>query len=95
MLLEGKKLVVTGVLTDASIAFSVARAAQEHGAELVLTSFGRPMKLTQRAARRLPEPPDVLELDVTDPEHFSALSSELEHRWGRVDGVVHHDALPI
>lgn len=89
MLLEGKKLVVTGVLTDASIAFSVARAAQEHGAEMVLTSFGRPMRLTERSARRLPDPPDVLELDVTNADHFSALTAELERRWGRVDGVVH------
>jgi len=89
MLLEGKKLVVTGVLTDASIAFSVARLAQEQGAELVLTSFGRPMSLTTRSARRLPDPPGVLELDVSDPAHFSALTDELERRWGRVDGVLH------
>lgn len=89
MLLEGKKLVVTGVLTDASIAFAVARLAQEHGAELVLTSFGRPMSLTKRSARRLPDPPDVLELDVTNPEHVASLTSELQGRWGRVDGVVH------
>ena len=89
MLLEGKRLVVTGVLTDASIAFSVARLAQENGAELVLTSFGRPMNLTKRAARRLPDPPDVLELDVTDSEHLSRLTEELQRRWGRVDGVVH------
>jgi enoyl-[acyl-carrier protein] reductase I len=88
-LLDGKKLVVTGVLTDASIAFSVARLAQEHGAELVLTSFGRPMRITERVARRLPEPADVLELDVADPEHVPALTEELERRWGRLDGAVH------
>ncbi len=88
-LLDGKKLVVTGVLTDASIAFSVARLAQEEGAELVLTSFGRPMRITERVARRLPEPADVLELDVSNPEHVPLLSEELERRWGRLDGVVH------
>ena len=66
-LLDGKKLVVTGVLTDASIAFTIARLAQEQGAELVLTSFGRPMRITERVARRLPDPPDVLELDVVRP----------------------------
>src|SRR6266487_2532104 len=60
MLLEKKKLVITGVLTDSSIAFSVARLAQEHGAEIVLTSFGRATRLTERAARKLPERPDVL-----------------------------------
>ena len=89
MLLEGKRLLVTGVLTDSSIAFAVARVAQEQGAEILLTSFGRPMKLTQRAAKRLPHPPDVLELDVTDPEHLRRLTGDLEQRWGRLDGVVH------
>jgi enoyl-[acyl-carrier protein] reductase I len=88
-ILDGKKLVVTGVLTDSSIAFTVARLAQEQGAELVLTSFGRPMRITQRVARRLPDPPDVLELDVADPEHVTALTAELEQRWGRLDGMVH------
>jgi enoyl-[acyl-carrier protein] reductase I len=88
-LLDGKKLVVTGVLTDSSIAFTVARLAQEQGAELVLTSFGRPMRITERVARRLPDPPDVLELDVSDPDHVSALTAELEQRWGRLDGMVH------
>jgi enoyl ACP reductase len=89
VLLEGKRLLVTGVLTEASIAFGVARVAQEQGAELVLTSFGRPMKLTERAARRLPQPPDVLELDVTDPAQLSRLTEDLGQRWGRLDGVVH------
>ncbi|HVM02520.1 MAG TPA: enoyl-ACP reductase FabI [Acidimicrobiales bacterium] len=89
MLLAGKRLLVTGVLTEASIAFSVARLAQEQGADVVLTSFGRPMSLTRRSARRLPRPPDVLELDVTQPEHLARLTADLEQRWGRVDGVVH------
>jgi enoyl ACP reductase len=89
MLLEGKRILVTGVLTDDSIAFSVARVAQEQGAEIVLTSFGRAMSLTRRTARRLPSEPDVLELDVTDPAHFEALGAELDRRWGRLDGVLH------
>ena len=89
MLLEGKRVLVTGVLTDQSIAFSVARCAQEQGAEIVLTSFGRAMSLTKRVARKLPTEPDVLELDVTNPEHLSALGAELEQRWGRLDGVLH------
>jgi len=88
-LLDGKKLVVTGVLTDSSIAFTVARLAQEQGAELVLTSFGRPMRITQRVARRLPDPPDVLELDVANPEHIGQLTGELDRRWGCLDGMVH------
>lgn len=89
MLLDGKRIVVTGVLNTDSIAFSVARIAQEQGAEVVLTSFGRVRRITERSARRLPRPADVLELDVTDEEHFEALTGELRERWGRVDGVVH------
>ena len=89
MLLDGKKLVVTGVLTKDSIAASVARLAQEEGAELVLTSFGRAARLTERIARSLPAPADVLELDVTDPAHHAALAEELGRRWGKVDGVLH------
>ena len=89
MLLQGKRVLVTGVLTDQSIAFSVARCAQEQGAEIVLTSFGRAMSLTRRVAKRLPVEPDVLELDVTNPEHVAALGAELEQRWGRLDGVLH------
>ena len=56
MLLEGKKLLVTGVLTRESIAYAAAQALQEQGAEIVLTSFGRAMGLTEKSARRLPEP---------------------------------------
>jgi len=89
MLLEGKRLLITGVLAESSIAFSVARLAQEQGAEVVLTSFGRVMRLTQRSARRLPVEPEVIELDITDPAHLAALTTDLRERWGRVDGVLH------
>ena len=89
MLLDGKRILITGVLTDDSIAFSVARVAQEQGAEIVLTSFGRAMSLTKRVARRLAVEPDVLELDVTDPAHLDALGTELDRRWGRLDGILH------
>jgi enoyl-[acyl-carrier protein] reductase I len=89
MLLQGKRLVVTGVLTDASIAYSVARLAQEEGAEIVLTSFGRALRITERVARKLPEPADVLPLDVTSPDDLDALTRELDRRWGRVDGLLH------
>ena len=88
-LLEGKRLLVTGVLTDDSIAFGVARVAQEQGAEIVLTSFGRVMRLTERVARKLPQPPDILELDVTDPEQVAGLTAELDRRWGGLDGALH------
>ena len=89
MLLEDKKLLITGVLTPQSIAFSVAKTAQEEGAELVLTGFGRGMSLTQRSARRLSDAPDVLELDVNDPSHVERVAEDLQGRWGRLDGVLH------
>ncbi|MGQ0804566.1 MAG: enoyl-ACP reductase FabI [Actinomycetota bacterium] len=86
MLLDGKRLLVTGVLNDSSIAFGVARRAQEEGADVVLTSFGRAMSLTQRAAKRLPTPPEIVELDVTDPAHLEGLAGEVG---GQLDGVLH------
>jgi len=86
MLLEGKRVLVTGVLNTDSIAFSIARCAQEQGAEVVLSSFGRIMSLTQRSARRLPTEPQVVELDVTNPDDLAALA---ERVGGRLDGVVH------
>jgi enoyl-[acyl-carrier protein] reductase I len=88
-LLAGRRLLITGVLTDRSIAFSVAAGAQREGAEIVLTGFGRAMRLTERIARRLPEPPDVLELDVNDEAHLAAVAEQLDARWGAVDGVLH------
>jgi enoyl ACP reductase len=89
MLLEGRKLLITGVLTPQSIAFASAHVAQEQGAEIVLTGFGRAMALTEKSARRLPSPPDVLEMDVNDPSHISSVAAELETRWGRLDGFLH------
>ncbi|MGY6502351.1 MAG: enoyl-ACP reductase FabI [Acidimicrobiales bacterium] len=88
-ILSGSRILVTGVLTDASLAYGVAKLAQEEGAEVLLTGFGRGLSITQRSARRLPDPPDVLELDVSDPAHLEALTATLQERWGRVDGVLH------
>ena len=88
-LLAGKRVLITGVLTRASIAFAVAERAQLAGAETLLTSFGRARRLTERAAKRLPTPPDVLELDVNRCEDFEALRDELSVRWGRVDAALH------
>lgn len=89
MLLQGKKLLVTGVVSPQSIAFAVAELAQRQGAEVLLTSFGRPMSLTQRTAKRLSPVPEVLELDVSDASHFPALREAIRARWGRLDGVLH------
>lgn len=89
MLLEGKRLLITGVLTPQSIAFAVAEAAQNEGAEIVLTGFGRSQSLTERSAKRLPKPTEVLELDVTNSAHFSALTESLRRRWGKLDGALH------
>jgi enoyl-[acyl-carrier protein] reductase I len=88
-LLDGKRILVTGVLTDASLAFGVARTAQQEGAEVILTGAGRGLSLTRRTARKLPEEAEVLELDVTQPEQVAAVRDELGQRWGRVDGALH------
>lgn len=89
MLLQGKRLLVTGVLNESSIAFSVARLAQEAGAEIVLTGFGRAMRITERIAKKLPSPPPVLELDVTESSHLQRLPEDLGQRWDGLDGIVH------
>src|SRR5580698_7210259 len=88
-LLTGKRVVITGVLTDDSLAFAVAHLAQVEGAQVVLTGAGRGLSLTRRVARHLPSPPDVLELDVTVPSHVEAVADDLRSRWGAVDGVLH------
>jgi len=88
-LLDGKRLLITGVLTDASLAFAVAKLAQEEGAEVVLSGAGRALSLTQRTARKLPDPPEVLEIDVTVPEQLHAAGETLAARWDRLDGLLH------
>jgi enoyl ACP reductase len=88
-MVAGKRLLITGVLTKGSIAYSVAERAQQEGAQVLLTGFGRTRRMTERAAARLPDPPDVLELDVNNPEDFEALTGELRERWGGVDGALH------
>lgn len=88
-LLQDKRIVVTGVLTDASLAFSIARLCIDEGAEIVLTGAGRALSLTQRTARKLPVAVEVLELDVTVPEHGDRVRDYLQSTWGHVDGVVH------
>ena len=87
-ILDGKRILVTGVLTDSSIAFHVARIAQEEGASVVLTGFGR-LSLVERVSRRLPDPAPVLELDVTDPGQLDTLAERIRPHAGRLDGVVH------
>ena len=88
-MLQGKKLLITGVVTRDSIAFHVARDAQAAGADIVLTSFSRARRMTERAARNLSEPVDVLELDVNSPSDIDAVRAELSQRWGRLDGILH------
>jgi enoyl-[acyl-carrier protein] reductase I len=89
MLLQGKRVLVTGVLTPASLPFAAARQAQLDGAEVILTSFGRALRLTERTAARLSPKPDILELDVNRDEDFAALAAELQRRKWAVDGIVH------
>jgi enoyl-[acyl-carrier protein] reductase I len=85
----GRRYVITGVVTRDSIAWAAADALQQAGAEVVLTSFGRVRRLTERAARALPDPPDVLELDVNRPADLEALGASLSARWDRVHGALH------
>ena len=87
-ILAGKRILVTGVLTDSSIAFHVAKVAQQEGATVVLTGYGR-LSLVERIAKRLPDPPPVLELDVTDSGHLGSLAERLSGHVDRLDGVVH------
>jgi enoyl ACP reductase len=89
VLVDGKRLLITGVLTPGSIAYAVAKEALDNGAEVVLTGFGRARSLTEKTARRLPGEVDVLELDATRPEDVEAVREDLERRWGTVDGVLH------
>jgi meromycolic acid enoyl-[acyl-carrier-protein] reductase len=88
-MLGGKRILVTGVVNRRSIAYAVAERAQRAGAEVVLTSFGRARRITERAAKGLPATPDVLELDVNRDSDFDELSAALRDRWGGLDGAVH------
>jgi enoyl-[acyl-carrier protein] reductase I len=88
-ILSGKNVLVTGVLTDSSIAFHIARVAQEEGANVVLTSFGRAMSITKRISARLPQEAPVLELDVTNDEHLANLATAVKEHMTHLDGVVH------
>ena len=88
-LLEGKTLLVTGVLNDESIAFHVARLAQEEGASVVLTSFGRQYRLTEVTARKLPTTPPLVRLDATDAAALEALAGAVGEHTDHLDGVVH------
>ena len=89
MLLEGKRLLITGVLTQKSIAFAVARLAQEQGARIVLSGFGKGLALTQMSARKLPDPPDILELDATKEADIARVAEEIGSKWEGLDGFLH------
>jgi meromycolic acid enoyl-[acyl-carrier-protein] reductase len=88
-IVDGKRFLITGVLTPESLAFGVARLAQLEGADVILTGFGRAMSLTQRTARKLPEQSEVLELDVTNREHAKRAVEVVADRFGRLDGILH------
>ncbi|MET9512644.1 enoyl-ACP reductase FabI [Streptomyces flavidovirens] len=87
-ILDGKRILITGVLMESSIAFHTAKVAQEQGAEVILTAFPRPT-LTERIARKLPKPAKVIELDVTNTEHLDRLEGLVREELGGLDGVVH------
>jgi enoyl ACP reductase len=87
--IAGKRFLITGVLTRKSIAFAVASELQQAGAEVLLTGFGRTRRMTERAASRLPEPPDVVELDINSEDDLGALAGDIGDRWGGLDGALH------
>ncbi len=88
-ILDGKRILITGVLTDASLAFGIAKLAQEQGAELILTGAGRGLSLTSRSAKKLSGNPRVLELDITSKEHIEKVREEINREWGELDGALH------
>ena len=88
-ILDGKRILVAGVTMDSSIGFATAKVAQEQGATVLISNFGRALGITRRIAKRLPETPPVLELDVTDPEHLAALPDAVREHVDGLDGVVH------
>ncbi len=89
MLLAGKRLLITGILTDDSIAWHTARIALEEGASIVCTGFGRGLRLTERSVQRLSTDIEVLELDINDPEHIAGLVGHIDQTWGAIDGALH------
>lgn len=88
-ILDDKKLLITGVLTDDSLAFGTAQLAQREGAEIVLTGFGRGLRLTERTARKLDTEVEVLELDISDADHVTRVREHIQSTWGRLDGALH------
>lgn len=88
-ILGNKKILITGVLNDQSIAFGAARLAQEEGAEIILSGVGRGLSITRRTARKLPKEPEVLELDVSNPQHIEDVRSHIASKWGELDGLLH------
>ena len=88
-ILDGKRILVAGVTMDSSIGFAVARIAQEQGATVLISNFGRALGITRRIAKRLPSEPPVLELDVTDQSHLDGLGDAVREHVDGLDGVVH------
>ncbi|MBZ5739951.1 enoyl-ACP reductase FabI [Nocardioides mangrovi] len=88
-ILDGKRILVAGVTMDSSIGFATAKVAQEQGATVLISNFGRALGITRRIAKRLPVEPPVLELDVTDPDHLAGLEAQVREHVDGLDGVVH------
>jgi enoyl-[acyl-carrier protein] reductase I len=88
-ILKGKRILVAGVTHHTSIGYAVAKFAQEQGATVLISNFGRALRITERIAKRLPDTPPVLELDVTDPAHLEALPGKISEHVDGLDGVVH------
>ena len=88
-ILDGKRILVAGVTMDSSIGFATAKVAQEQGATVLISNFGRALGITRRIAKRLPQEAPVLELDVTDEDHLAGLADQVREHVDGLDGVVH------
>lgn len=87
--LQGKKILLTGLLSNRSIAYGIAQACQREGAELAFTYVGERFKdrITEFAKEFGSDL--VYECDVTSDEHIENLFAEIGQTWGRLDGLVH------
>ncbi len=88
-LLDGKTILVSGVFTETSIAFRAAEVAQEEGATVILTAFGRRRRITETVARRLPVTPALVEFDATVAEDVDLMHGQVAELTDQVHGVVH------
>jgi enoyl-[acyl-carrier protein] reductase I len=88
-LLSGRKILVTGVISNRSIAFGIAKAARREGAEIALTYQNERFKDRVTDMARELGSDIALPCEVTSDSEIEALFKALKGRWEKLDGVVH------